>query len=224
MSEKLQQREALARKLGLRKVDGKHEFDHKSLLETMGGWQGIAESIVPGFAFVLAYSISKNAVAAVVTAVSSSVIFIVVRLIRRKQITGAISGLVGVGLAAFLAFRDGGQTKDYFVTGFVTNLSYLIPLALSALIRWPLIGVLIGFLIGEGTSWRKNKYEMRIFTAATLLWAGLFAARLIVQYPLYLTGNLEALGVLRLVMGLPLYAAVLWLNWLMVRGVFRRRS
>jgi hypothetical protein len=65
---------------------------------------------------------------------------------------------------------------------------------------------------------------MTVFTVATLLWVGLFAARLLVQYPLYLVNNLGALGVARLIMGLPLYAAVLWLNWLLVREVFKRRG
>ena len=224
MTERESQRAAVAAKLGLRKVEGKHEFDHKSLLATMGGWLGIAESITPGFVFVLVYAFSKNAVAAVISAVVGSVVFIFIRLLRRNNLTGAISGLVGVALAAFLALREGGATKDYFVTGFITNVSYLIPLAISVLVRWPLIGVLIGFLIGEGTSWRKNKSEMRVFTVATLLWVALFAGRLLVQYPLYLAGNLELLGIMRLAMGLPLYAAVLWLNWLLVRGVFKRRT
>lgn len=213
-----------AAKLGLRQVDGKTEFDAKSLLAAMGGWQGILESITPGFIFIIIFAISAQPTLAVLWAVAASVAFILVRLLRRKPLIGAVSGLIGVGLAAWLALRDGGQTRDYFLTGFVTNLAYLVPLAVSVLIRWPLVGVLMGLVLREGTSWRKNKLEMRVFTAATLVWVALFAGRLLVQYPLYLANNLGALGVARLVMGLPLYAMVLWLNWLMVRIVFKRRG
>ncbi|MFM6977468.1 MAG: DUF3159 domain-containing protein [Micrococcales bacterium] len=212
-----------AKKLGIRQEDGKTSFDHKSLLVTMGGWQGIAESIVPGFVFVLVFSISKDAPLAVIWAVAISVAFIAIRLMRRGSLVQAFSGLIGIGLAAWLALRDGGATRDYFVTGFITNLAYLVPLGISVLIRWPLIGVLMGLILREGTTWRRNKYELRVFTAATLLWVGLFAGRLMVQYPLYLANNLVALGIARLAMGLPLYAMVLWLNWLLVRGVFKRR-
>jgi hypothetical protein len=215
---------AAAKALGIRKVDGKHEFDHKSLLNSMGGWVGIAESILPGFAFVIVFSITTQAVTAVVVAAALSVAFILYRFISKKPLMGAVAGLIGVAIAVFLALREGGSSRDYFLTGFVTNLSYLVPLTLSVLIRWPLIGVLVGFLLGEKTSWRKNRYEMRVFTAATLVWVGLFGARLAVQWPLYLADNLSALATARLVMGLPLYAAALWLTWMMVRTVIHRRS
>lgn len=190
----------------------------------MGGWQGIAESVIPGFFFVLIFAISKDAQLGIIWAVVISVGFILIRLVRRKSLVQALSGLLGIALAAWLALRDGGATRDYFVTGFITNLAYLVPLGVSVLIRWPLIGVLMGLVLREGTSWRRNKYEMRVFTVATLLWVGLFAGRLLIQYPLYLANNLTALGIARLAMGLPLYAAVLWLNWLLVRGVFKRRG
>lgn len=216
--------ELAAKRLGLRQTDGRTEFDHKSLLATMGGWQGIVESVVPGFIFVLVFALLRDATQAVIWAVSSSLLFIVLRVIKRKSLVQALSGLIGIGLAAWLALRDGGATRDYFLTGFITNLAYLVPIAISVLLRWPLVGVLMGWVLREGSSWRKNKYEMRVFTVATLLWVGLFAGRLLIQYPLYLANNLAALGVARLVMGLPLYAAVLWLNWLLVRGVLKRRG
>ena len=58
---------------------------------------------------------------------------------------------------------------------------------------------------------------MRRYTAATWLWIGLFAARLAVQVPLYLDGDVGWLGTARLVMGIPLWALVLWLTWILVR-------
>lgn len=219
-----QHSENAANRLGIRQVDGKAEFDYKSILKTMGGWQGIIESVVPGFVFVLIFALTKEAVLAILWASASSVAFIAVRLVRRNSVLQAASGLLGIVLAAWLALRDGGATRDYFVTGFITNLAYLVPLGISVLIRWPLVGVLMGLILREGSTWRKNKYEMRVFGLATLLWVGLFAGRLLVQFPLYLANNLQALGIMRLIMGLPLYALVLWLNWLMLRGVFKRRG
>ena len=215
---------ATAKRLGIRVVDGKHEFDHKSLLASMGGVQGILESVLPGFLFVIFFSFSHNAQLAVVVSAIMGVLFVIARIVARKPLAQAISGLIGIGIAAFLALREGGSGRDYFITGFITNLTYLVPLLISVLVRWPLIGLIAGLLLGEKTAWRKNKSEMRIFTAATLLWVGIFAARLLVQWPLYLANNLEALGTAKLIMGLPLYAAGLWVTWLMLRSVIQRRS
>lgn len=213
-----------ANRLGIRTVDGKHEFDHKSLLSSMGGIQGILESVLPGFLFVIVFSFNRNAELAVAVSAITGLLFILARIIMKKPLVQAISGLIGIAVAAFLALREGGSGRDYFVTGFITNLTYLIPLAISVLVRWPLIGLIAGFLLGEKTSWRKNKSEMRVFTAATLLWVGIFSARLLVQWPLYLANNLAALGTAKLVMGLPLYAAGLWVTWLMLRNVIQRRA
>ncbi|MBN0040055.1 DUF3159 domain-containing protein [Cellulosimicrobium cellulans] len=66
-------------------------------------------------------------------------------------------------------------------------------------------------------SWRSDRALMRRYTAATWLWIGLFAARLAVQVPLYLDGDVGWLGTARLVMGIPLWALVLWLTWILVR-------
>ena len=215
---------AAAKALGIRKVDGKHEFDRKSLLVSMGGAQGIVESIVPGLLFVVIFAISQMVYLSIGISAAVSVGFILLRIFRRKPLSQAIGGLIGIGIASFLAFRDGGSGRDYFLTGFATNLIYLVPLVISVIVRWPLIGVVAGFLLSEKTAWRKDKYQMRVFTAATLLWVGIFSARLLVQWPLYLADNLGALATARLVMGLPLYAAGLWVTWLMLRGVIQSRS
>ena len=66
-------------------------------------------------------------------------------------------------------------------------------------------------------TWRSDRALMRRYTAATWLWIGLFAVRLAVQVPLYLDGDVGWLGTARLVMGIPLWALVLWLTWILVR-------
>ncbi|MEB4616175.1 DUF3159 domain-containing protein, partial [Leucobacter sp. M11] len=51
----------------------------------------------------------------------------------------------------------------------------------------------------------------------TLVWVGLFAARLAVQVPLYLANNADLLGLARIVMGMPLFALVVLFTWLTLR-------
>lgn len=218
------QRKAFAARLGITEVDGVHRLDHKSLIAGMGGVQGIVESVLPGLVFVIVYAIWLNQVAAVVSAVSISVAFILARLLRKQSALNAVFGLLGIGLSAFLALREGGSGRDYFLNGIVTNAAYGAVFALSLIIRFPLVGLIIGFILGEGINWRKNKYEMRIFTAATFVLFAVFAVRLLVEVPLYIADQLESLAIAKLVLGLPLYVTGLWLNWLLVRGVLHRRS
>ena len=55
---------------------------------------------------------------------------------------------------------------------------------------------------------------------ATWFWVGLFAIRLAIEVPLYFADNVTALGVVRLITSVPLYALCLWATWLLVRGVY----
>jgi hypothetical protein len=93
-------------------------------------------------------------------------------------------------------------------------------LLVSVLVGWPLIGVAVGFLYGEGTAWRKDRRKFVAMQALTLLWVGLFALRLAVQVPLYYAGQVELLGTFKLIMGIPLFAPLLVLSWFIVRGAF----
>ena len=83
--------------------------------------------------------------------------------------------------------------------------------------RWPLLGVIVGPLIGEDMSWRKDPEKLRVYSRASWIWVGLFAARLAVQLPLYFADELVALGVAKTAMGFPVFALAAWLSY-RVRG------
>ena len=113
-----------------------------------------------------------------------------------------------------------GRAEDFYLPGFWTNGAYGAVLLVSALVGWPLIGVAVGFLMGEQLAWRADPSKRRVMVILTFLWAGLFILRLAVQLPLYYAGNVEWLGATKLLMGIPLYAPLLVVSWLMVRSVY----
>jgi Protein of unknown function (DUF3159) len=115
------------------------------------------------------------------------------------------------------------DSRNFFVIGLLTNAAYGTAFLISVLVRWPLIGVAASFLLGDQATWRRDPVKRRLGTWLTLLWVGLFAVRLIVELPFYLAGRTEALGIARLVLGVPLYAPVLVLTVLAVRAVYRGR-
>jgi len=211
-----------AKKLGVSSTEGKLSLDGKSVLEGMGGKLGIAETILPSVLFGSSFAITGQALIAVSLAGGTSALFILYRLITRRSASSALIGALAVGFAAWLALREGGQAVDYFVPGFITNAVYAIALLVSILVRWPLIGVLVELLRGQGTLWRKDRKIVTVYSLVTGLWVGFFSLRLAVQIPLYVSGSAELLAAARVAMGPPLYAGVILVTWLILRATVLR--
>lgn len=213
--------ESVAKKLGLESTETGYELNRKSLLEGIGGPLGILEAVLPATLFSLAYAFSQDALTAVTLAAGSSVIFILIRLFQRKALTQALVGALAIGLAAFLALRDGGQAADYFLPGFITNATYGTVMLVSVLVGRPIMGYVAQLLFGI-KDWRKDKPRFRRLRLVTLIWVGFFAARLSVQLPLYFAGLVEALALSRAIMGAPAYAGLLAITWVLLRKITSR--
>jgi hypothetical protein len=194
--------------------------------DAMGGWRGVLESVLPGLLFIVTYTVTidpatgdGNLWLALGLSVGVAAVFTLARLIAKQPVTAAIGGLAAAGVAAaFAAFT--GEASNNFIPGFITNALYGGALLVSALVGWSLIGLAVGFLMGEGTRWRDDKRKRRVFFWLAIAWAALFAARLAVQLPLYFADNITALGTLKLVMGLPLFAPMIAVTWLAVRALY----
>jgi hypothetical protein len=185
--------------------------------EAIGGPLGMAETSLPAVAFVIAYTASgSDTNTAAIVAVGLALVLTVARLARRQSPMHALSGLVGVAFAAFVATRS-GKAENFFLPGLLANAAYASAFLISLAARRPLVGIIIASLDGEGSEWRKDPLRVRAFVRATWLWAGLFGLRLVVQLPLYAAGAVVALGVVKTAMGLPLFGIGLWLTWLLVR-------
>lgn len=194
------------------------EKEEINLLDELGGPQGIADSSIPGLAFVIAYTVTgqKLELAAGI-AVGIALLIALVRLIRGERARYAASGFLGVALAAFIATRT-GKAEDFFLPGLLFNGGYALIYAISIAVRWPLMGVFIGPLIGEGMNWRQDPDRVRLFSKISWIWVGTFLLRLAVQLPLYLSGSLVALGIAKTAMGLPIFALAIYLSYLMLRA------
>lgn len=188
-----------------------------NLKDAIGGPLGMAETSTPAVAFVVAYTASgsdTNVAAGV--AVGIALLLTIARLVRRQSPVHALSGLVGVAFAAFIATRS-GRAENFFLPGLLANAAYASAFLISIAVKRPLVGLIVANLDGEGSEWRKDPLRVRAFVRASWLWAGLFALRLLVQLPLYLAGSVVVLGVVKTGMGLPLFGIGLWLTWLLVR-------
>ena len=164
------------------------------------------------------YGVTRDLRLSCIVALVPSVLFAVARLARREPITQALSGVLGVGIGAFIALRT-GRSENFFLPSIIKNAAYAAAYAVSILLRWPLIGVVLGFALGEMTHWRSVPARLRAYSQASWLWVGMFGIRLAVQIPLYLLGMTATLGFASVPLGIPLFALVAYLTWLVVRRV-----
>ena len=181
-------------------------------LASVGGWRGIVEASLPTLVFMVAYVVGQQVWPAGAAAVAVALVLGAARLVQRQSPVQVLAGLAVVVLSVVVALTT-GQARDYYLWGFVTNAAYGLVFALSALVGWPAAGLVLGLVRSEGTRWRHRPRRRRAYAVATWVLVAVFALRLAVQVPLYLADAVTALGVARLVMGLPLYALGLWLAW-----------
>jgi hypothetical protein len=192
-----------------------------ALLRAVGGVRGIIESILPILAFVVIYTITKNVFWSVAIPVAIGVVFLVIRIVTRTPWMAAAGGLFLAVVSAIITIAT-GQGENNFLLGFWINGVCLAVILLSLLLRRPLVGVIAGYLTGDTYGWLKDKAKFRVALIATLLWLLVFAIRLGVELPLYFAGEAAVLGVMKIVLGVPLYATALWITWLIVRTAYAR--
>lgn len=200
-----------------------------TMLAQMGGPMGMLDSGLPVVVFVVV-NVIAGLTAGIIAALAAGVLIAALRLVRRKPATQAIGGLIAVGIAAFIAHRV-GSARGYFLFGIWTYLLYGGVLALSVVVRWPLLGVVWESLNGRGRAWRSDRRLRHRYDAATVVWVAVFALRYVVQQWLYGADQVGWLATARLAMGYPLFivaalATVVIVgsaSGVTVRDVLRRR-
>jgi hypothetical protein len=162
-------------------------------------------------AFVVTNAIFGLHTAAYV-AVGLAIVVAIERLVRRKPVTNAIGGVLGTGLAVFIALRSGHAT-GYFVPRMLYAAALAVLLAGSVLIRRPLLGYLIAALYRTPPEWLRHPGARRATSEVTLAWSGLFAFRAIVYAVLIAAGSVGALAAASVVMGWPAFGLLLFLSY-----------
>ncbi|WP_235672619.1 DUF3159 domain-containing protein [Mycolicibacterium hodleri] len=183
----------------------------------MGGLSGLVVGAVPTFAYVIVNAIA-GLDAAVVVAVAASAGLIVMRKIRGESIQPAVSGLLGVVVAASIAFYT-GSAAGYFLPGIWASLVMAVLFAVSVLVRRPLVGVVWNLLTSAGArhTWRTDKVALHAFDAATLAFVAVFVARFLIQDWLYDAGSTGWLAFARIAMGYPMLGLALLVTFWAVR-------
>ncbi|AEV76023.1 Protein of unknown function (DUF3159) [Mycolicibacterium rhodesiae NBB3] len=198
---------------------GKRSTKAHAVLEQMGGISGLIYSSLPVLAFVPVSQLF-GLTPAIVSAMGIAAVILVWRLVRRESAQPAISGFIGVGICALIAYVM-GESKGYFLLGIWSSLVWAAVFALSVLIRRPVVGYVWGWVNDHDRDWRTVRKAVRAFDIATLVWVLVFASRFVVQHHLYDADQTGWLGVARISMGWPLTAVAALVTYLAIRSAQR---
>ncbi|GIE99758.1 DUF3159 domain-containing protein [Paractinoplanes rishiriensis] len=189
----------------------------ESLSELLNGRRAALDASLPALGFVLGWlvfgrSIGAGAVAAVVFALAVSGW----RLRNGDKPRAVLIGLLGVCVAALIALHT-GRAEDFFLLQLLSNAASALAWAVSIVIRWPLLGVVVGIVLGQKARWRRDPALLRAYLRGSWVWVLQYVIRLVVFLPLYLGGFVVALGVARVVLTWPLVAACMAVSWWVIR-------
>jgi hypothetical protein len=190
------------------------------LSKALGGVRGMIEAAVPTITFTATYVISDQVRTAVFAGIGVAVLLVLVRIAQRSNPQFVFNSLIGIGIAAFFAMRS-GRAEDAFIPGILINAGYAAGMLLSILVRWPVVGFIIGSVSGDPTAWRRDPGIVKLCSRLTWVLLAPCVLRVVVQYPIWLAdGDQSALlGPTKIVMGWPLQVAALALMvWMVARG------
>lgn len=191
----------------------------QALMDQMGGISGLIYSSLPVVAFVPVSS-AFGLVPAIVSALIIAALILVWRLVRKESVQPAVSGFIGVGFCALIAYLV-GEAKGYFLYGIWMSLLWAVVFAVSVLIRRPVAGYLWSWVGGKGQDWRSVRGAVRAFDLATLTWVLVFASRFVVQNHLYDADQTGWLGFARIAMGWPLTALAALVTYFAIKAAQR---
>jgi hypothetical protein len=182
-----------------------------SPLDLLRDRRAIVDTGLGPIAFVTVYAIAGLNPAAAVS-VGISVVLMIERLIRRKPVVNAVGGLLGTGLAAFIAVRS-GRPEGYFVPRMLYQVALAVAFAGSAVLRRPLTGYVIATLYRAEPGWADLAPVRRTMSELTLAWAALFAFRAGVYAVLIASGRVGWLAAASIVMGWPAFGLLMFASY-----------
>jgi hypothetical protein len=188
----------------------------ETLVSLLGGSRGAIDASLPVLAFVAGWLLAHSVISAALAAVVVAALVAGWRLRAGRQPRAVLLGVLGVCASALVALYT-GRAEDFFLIQIFTNAVSALVWALSIMLRWPLLGVVVGTALGQKLRWRRDPALLRAYGRASWVWVGQYLVRLAVFVPMWTAGWVTALGVARAVLTWPLVAACLAVSWWVLR-------
>ncbi|MEU7819243.1 DUF3159 domain-containing protein [Catellatospora sp. NPDC049133] len=189
----------------------------ETFAELLGGRRAALDATLGPLAFGIAFVAGGRSIEwGVGAAVAVTAAIGVWRLLRGDKLGAVLVGLLGVVVAALIALYT-NRPEAFFLIRIATNAASALAWAVSIVLRWPLLGVVVGGVLGQRGTWRRDPALLRAYSRASWIWVMQYVVRLAVWLPLFWAGQTEALTVATIALTWPVVAACLAVSWYVMR-------
>lgn len=187
-----------------------------SLFAAMGGWRAVAEGLASRLVFLVGYALTGRILTSALLAVGAVAVFAAVRLLTDRKYWSVVIGLVMVGVSALLAGGT-GQAANFYLQDVLTEVVPGTVCLVSMLVRWPLVGLIVGGLRAERLGWRRDRVRRRRYQVCTAIFLAKFGVVTAVLAPLYLARLVIPLGIATALLPTPGFGVCAYLCWRILR-------
>ncbi|MCL2542052.1 MAG: DUF3159 domain-containing protein [Nocardioidaceae bacterium] len=224
----VEQKEARTQPIDVETVEA---LVRRQLANSLGGRRGILEAAIPGLLFTVVWLPTKHLELALIVSLAVAAAALVVRLVQRSPTQYVFNAIFSIAIGwvfVVWAGHSGGSETDkalaFFLPGILYSLGYTVVLGLTCLVRWPMLGFMLGAATEDPLGWHDNPQIVRL--CGRLTWVMLMpgAIGVLLQGPVWLLGHsgtisgtsaVAIIAVLRLGLGWVLriasWAAMIWL-------------
>ncbi|MFI9388871.1 DUF3159 domain-containing protein [Kutzneria sp. NPDC052558] len=173
--------------------------------------------VLPAFGYTVGFALTHRIGVALPVALTIGIGVGAYRLARRESVWRALAVIGVLGVAGALAAGT-DRAVNFYLPGLTVESLVAVATPVLLMLGWPLLGVAVAMVTGEGNSWRRCGVRRRAFAMGTLAWYGLGLVLLTVRLSLFLSGQAVALGAVD-VLGPFVQALGLVLGWRVYRRV-----
>jgi hypothetical protein len=185
----------------------------ESLASLLGGGRAALDATLPVIAFTTAWLLTDRSVLwGAFAAVVVAGLVALRRLRSGRRPRAVLIGILAVCASAAIAVYT-GRPEDFFLLQIFSNMASAVAWTLSIVLRWPLLGLVVGGVLGQRTRWRRDPALLRAYSRASWVWVGQYVIRVAAFVPLWNGGEVAGLTGARIALSWPLVAACLAVSW-----------
>ncbi|MBI2759317.1 MAG: DUF3159 domain-containing protein [Chloroflexi bacterium] len=184
----------------------------EELRTVFAGRNSFFDAILPPIVFLLINGL-VGFQAAMWSALILAVGIAVLRVIRKQSLIYALAGVGSVAMAIGIAWYL-GKSKGFFLPGLISGSMTLLLTILSLVIRRPMVAWTSYLARRWPLDWYWHPQVRPAYSEVTFVWTIFFAARLLLQFSLFESQNVNSLAMTNFITGWPATILLLVISYL----------